>query len=59
MKQDVTAGKTPVGTKVQAKLQVATLVDGTVLPKNTVFSGEVTESVAKSESTSSAPESVH
>ena len=59
MKQDVTAGKTPVGTKVQAKLQVATLVDGTVLPKNTVFSREVTESVAKSESTGSAPEPVH
>ena len=50
LKQDVTAGKTPVGTKVQAKLQVATLVDGTVFPKNTVFSGEVAESVAKSES---------
>lgn len=50
MKQDVTAGKTPVGTKVQAKLSLATLVDGTVFPKNTVFSGEVTESVAKSES---------
>jgi len=50
LKQDVTAGKTPVGTKVQAKLSVATLVDGTVFPKNTVFSGEVTESVAKSES---------
>jgi hypothetical protein len=50
MKQEVTAGKTPAGTRVQAKLQVATLVDGTVFPKNTVFSGEVTESVAKSES---------
>ncbi len=49
MKQDVTAGKTPVGTKVQAKLQVATLVDGTVFPRNTVFSGEVTESVPKSQ----------
>ena len=46
--QDVKAGKTPVGTKVQAKLLVATLVNGTVFPKNTVFSGEVTESVAKS-----------
>ncbi len=49
LKQDVTAGKTPVGTKVQAKLQVATLVDGIVFPRNTVFSGEVTESVPKSE----------
>src|SRR5437016_11244736 len=48
MKQDVTAGKTPVGTKLQAKLQVATLVDGTVFPRNTIFSGEVTESVPRS-----------
>jgi hypothetical protein len=46
--QKVTAGSTPVGTKVQAKLLVATLVDGSVFPKNTVFSGEVTESVARS-----------
>ena len=53
MKQDVTAGKTPVGTKVQARLQVATLVDGTVFPKNTIFSGEVTESVAKSDNSPS------
>jgi hypothetical protein len=50
MKQEVTAGKTPAGTRVQAKLQVATLVDGTVFPRNTVLSAEVTESVAKSES---------
>jgi hypothetical protein len=47
MQQSVTAGKTPAGTKVQAKLEVATLVDGTVIPKNAVFSGEVIESVAK------------
>jgi hypothetical protein len=53
MKQDVTAGKTAVGTKIAAKLSVATLVDGTVFPKNTVFSGEVTESVAKSENSAS------
>jgi hypothetical protein len=43
----VVAGKTPVGTKVMAKLQVATLVNGTVLPKNAIFSGEVLESAAK------------
>jgi len=43
----VTAGKTPVGAKVQAKLWAATLVDGTVIPRNAVFSGEVIESVAK------------
>ncbi len=47
MQQNVTAGKTPTGTKVQAKLEVATLVDGAVIPRNAVFSGEVIESVAK------------
>ena len=47
LEQSVTAGKTPVGTKIQAKLWVATLLDGTVIPRNAVFSGEVTESVAK------------
>ena len=48
MEQNVTAGNTPVGTKVRAKLTVATLVDGAVVPRNAVFSGEVIESVAKS-----------
>lgn len=48
MQQKIVAGTTPVGTKVDAKLIVATLVDGTVVPRNAVFSGEVTESVAKS-----------
>src|SRR5713226_6182203 len=48
MRQNVAAGITPVGTKVQAKLAVATLVDGVVVPRDAVFSGEVTESVAKS-----------
>src|ERR1700674_1111850 len=48
MRQNVAAGTTPVGTKVQAKLEVATLVDGVVVPRDAVFSGEVTESVAKS-----------
>ena len=48
MRQNVAAGTTPVGTKVQAKLAVATLVDGVVVPRDAVFSGEVTESVAKS-----------
>ena len=47
MAQSLTAGKTPAGTKIQAKLQVATLVAGTVIPRNAVFSGEVVESVAK------------
>jgi len=50
MQQNVTAGATPVGTKIKAKLTVATLVEGGVIPRNAVFSGEVTESVAKSAS---------
>src|SRR5580658_247628 len=50
MQQEVTAGKTTVGTKVAAKLAVATLVNGTVFPRGAVFSGEVTESLKKSSS---------
>ncbi len=48
MRQNVAAGKTPVGAKVQAKLGVATLVGGVVVPQGAILSGEVTESVAKS-----------
>jgi hypothetical protein len=48
MRQNVAAGKTTVGSKVQAKLAVATLVDGVVIPRDALLSGEVTESVAKS-----------
>ena len=47
LQSNVVGGKTAAGTKIQAKLTVATLVDGTVIPRNAVFSGEVTESVAK------------
>jgi len=47
LQQNVTAGKTAVGTKVAAKLAVATLVNGTVIPRGAIFSGEITESVAK------------
>ena len=47
LQQSVTAGKTPVGTKIQAKLAIATLINGTVVPRNAVFSGEVVESVKK------------
>jgi hypothetical protein len=50
MRQNVVAGATPAGTKVDAKLAVATLVDGVVLPQDAILSGEVTESVAKSAS---------
>ncbi|HUM05173.1 MAG TPA: hypothetical protein VLT90_06915 [Terriglobales bacterium] len=46
-KQKVEAGKTPVGTKVQAELAIATLLNGKTVPRNAVFSGEVVESVAK------------
>jgi len=47
MQRNVVAGD-PVGTKVQARLAVATLVNGVVVPQDALFSGEVTESVAKS-----------
>jgi hypothetical protein len=47
MLQNVAAGN-PVGTKVQAKLALATLVHGVVVPQEALLSGEVTESVAKS-----------
>lgn len=48
MRQNVAAGKTPVGTKVEARLAVATLLNGTVIPKDAILSGEVIESVEKS-----------
>jgi hypothetical protein len=48
MRQNVAAGKTAVGTKVQAKLAVATLINGVVVPRDALLSGEVTESAAKS-----------
>jgi hypothetical protein len=47
LEQSVTSGKTPVGSKIQAKLIIATLLNGTVIPRNAMLSGEVTESVAK------------
>jgi hypothetical protein len=47
LEQSVTAGKTAIGTAVQAKLVAATLVNGVVLPKNAVFAGVVTESAEK------------
>jgi hypothetical protein len=52
LQQSVTAGKTPVGTEIQAKLGVATLLDGVVIPRDAVFSGEVIASSAK---TATAP----
>jgi len=47
MRQNVVAGKTAVGTKVAARLELATLVKGTVIPQGAIFSGEVIESAAK------------
>lgn len=47
LRQSVAAGKTAVGTKIEGKLVVATLVNGVVIPRDAVFSGEVTESAAK------------
>lgn len=46
--QTIAAGKTAVGTQVQARLVVATLVNGVVVPKSAIFSGVVTESAEKS-----------
>jgi hypothetical protein len=48
LRQTVEAGKTTVGTKVEARLVMATMINGAVLPRGAVISGEVTESVAKS-----------
>jgi hypothetical protein len=48
MRQKVSAGKTPVGTRIRAKLVIATLVNGAVIPEGAILSGEVTESAAKS-----------
>jgi hypothetical protein len=50
MRQTVVAGATTPGSKVEAKLAVATLVDGVVVPQGAILSGEVIESVAKSAS---------
>jgi hypothetical protein len=37
MRQNITAGKTPVGTEVEAELVVGTMGDGAVFPKNEIF----------------------
>lgn len=49
LRQSVEAGKAAVGTKVEARLMMATMVAGAVLPRGAVISGEVIESVAKSD----------
>jgi hypothetical protein len=48
LRQNVTGGSTPVGTKIQAKLLASTLIDGVVVPQGATLNGEVTESTAKS-----------
>ena len=48
LRQSVEAGKTAVGTKVEARLTMATMMTGGVLPRGTVISGEVIESMPKS-----------
>lgn len=48
LRQNVAAGTTPVGTRIQAVLVMATMVDSVVVPQGAILSGEVTESVAKS-----------
>jgi hypothetical protein len=50
MRQNVIAGKTSVGTKVEARLSIATLMAGKVIPEGAIFSGVVVESVARSDS---------
>src|SRR5271154_2761852 len=47
MQQTIVPGKIPPGTRVRASLVVATLLNGKVVPRNAVFSGEVIESQAK------------
>jgi hypothetical protein len=48
LQQSIESGKATIGTKVQAKLAAGTLFQGTVIPRNAVFSGVVIESTAKS-----------
>ena len=48
MRQNVVAGRTSVGTKVEANLTIATLVDGAVVPVGATFAGQVVASDAKS-----------
>ena len=48
LRQKVAAGKTSVGTEVQARLTVATFLNGVVVPEGAIFSGEVIASAKKS-----------
>ena len=48
LRQSVEAGKTAVGTKVEARLMMATMIAGGVIPRDAVISGQVIESLARS-----------
>ena len=48
LRQSIEAGKTTVGTKVEARLIMATMIKAGVIPRDAVISGEIVESVAKS-----------
>jgi hypothetical protein len=47
LQQKIVAGSTAVGTPVRAKLTLATLVNGAVIPDGAIITGKVEESVAK------------
>lgn len=51
--RSVTAGKTPVGTTIQATLSLATLLNGTVVPQNARFSGKIVVSQARTKNQAS------
>jgi hypothetical protein len=55
LRQNVTAGITPPGTKIQARLTIATLINGVVIPEGATLTGEVTVSTAKSAKTEDSP----
>ena len=46
-RRSLVAGKTPVGSKVEARLELATLAKGIVIPQGATLSGEVIESASK------------
>jgi hypothetical protein len=48
MRQNIAAGKTSAGTRVQAELLIATMANGVVIPRGAVLTGEVLQSTAKS-----------
>jgi hypothetical protein len=47
LRSKIVAGSTAVGTQVHAKLTMATLVDGVVIPQDAVLTGRIEQSVAK------------